>query len=166
MTKLRSRRGLSRSESQKPNRWLTLLIICLFIATFESITHATEEKDLAQPETLPKKVSSSEEQWGVRVIGIRLTANDYMLDFRYRVINPENAWHIVQKQVKPYLIDQATGKKLSVQQTRLGPMRQTAVKPAIRDYTILFANTGKRVKRGDKVTVVIGEFKAENLVVE
>jgi len=42
------------------------------------------------------------------------------------------------------LIDQATGTKLPVPRTRLGPMRQTAVKPAAdRDYIILFGNPNK-----------------------
>jgi hypothetical protein len=72
-----------------------------------------------------------------------------------------------QKQINPYLIDQGTGQKLSVARTRLGPMRQTAIRPvAGRNYAILFGNTNKVVKVGSKITVVIGDFKVENLVVE
>ena len=108
-----------------------------------------------------------EEKWGIRIIGVRLTAADMMLDFRYRVIDPEKAASLLSRQIKPHLIDQATGRKFEVTRTRLGPMRQTAVKPqADRNYIILFANQGKTVKRGNKVTVVIGDFVIENLVVE
>jgi hypothetical protein len=56
---------------------------------------------------------------------------------------------------------------MPVPRTRLGPLRQTGVKPiADRNYAILFANSNKIVKPGDKVTVVIGKFRAEDLVVE
>jgi hypothetical protein len=90
-----------------------------------------------------------------------------MLDFRYRVLNPERASDLMQKQTKPYLIHQKTGEKMPVPRTRLGPLRQTGVKPiADRNYAILFANSNKIVKPGDKVTVVIGKFRAEDLVVE
>jgi hypothetical protein len=37
---------------------------------------------------------------------------------------------------------------------------------ADRQYVVLFSNLNKIVKRGNKVTVVIGDFKAENLTVE
>jgi hypothetical protein len=52
---------------------------------------------------------------------------------------------------------------------KVGPLRQTvrSGKPeANRNYFILFANPGKYVKPGNKVTVVIGDFKAEDIVVE
>jgi hypothetical protein len=40
--------------------------------------------------------------------------------------------------------------------------------PPIRDriYWMFFANPGQYVKRGQKVTVQIGRFRAESLVVE
>ena len=90
-----------------------------------------------------------------------------MLDFRYRVIDPEKASLLLRRDVKPYLIDQATGSKFSVPRTKLGPMRQTAVKPAAnRNYIILFGNPGGTVKPGSKVTFVLGDLKIEDLVVE
>jgi hypothetical protein len=35
-----------------------------------------------------------------------------------------------------------------------------------RNYSALFANPGKHVKPGDKVTVAFGNFQAESLVVQ
>lgn len=104
--------------------------------------------------------------WGIEVIAIRLSAAGHMIDFAYRVVDSEKAAALLQKQVKPYLIDQASGAKMTVPRTRLGPMRQTAVLPqADRNYRILFANGGM-VKTGSKVTVVIGDLRIENLVVD
>ena len=37
---------------------------------------------------------------------------------------------------------------------------------ADRTYVIMFRNTGRSVKTVDKVTVVLGEMKAENLVAQ
>jgi hypothetical protein len=134
---------------------------------FISICHANDTENQALKEAEQRDEQSLEEKWGIKIVGIRLTASDYMLDFRYRVLNPERASDLIQKQTKPYLIHQETGKKMPVPKTRLGPLRQTGVKPIPdRNYAILFANSNKLVKPGDRVTVVIGNFKAENLVVE
>jgi hypothetical protein len=111
--------------------------------------------------------SDIEEKWGIIVLSVRLTAASHMLDFTYRITDSGKASSLVQKQVKPYLIDQATGIKLSVPLTKLGTMRQTAVLPeANRNYRMLFGNPGGLVKSGSKVTVVIGDLKVEDLVVE
>ena len=66
------------------------------------------------------------------------------------------------------LIDQASGAILIVPNTpKLGPLRQSAARltKGKIDF-VLFGNTRCIVKSGSKVTVVIGEFKAENLTVE
>ncbi|MHC4159177.1 MAG: hypothetical protein ACYSSO_08880 [Planctomycetota bacterium] len=112
--------------------------------------------------------TSLEQQWGVQICGIRLSAADYMLDFRYRVIDPEKAKPLLSRQVKPYLVDQESGAKLIVPAPpKVGSLRQKSNEPlAGKIYFIIFSNPGRLVKRGNKVTVVIGDFKAENLIVE
>lgn len=108
-----------------------------------------------------------EERWGVRVESIRLSAADYMVDFRYRVLNVEKARPLSLRQIKPYLIAEASGEKLEVPRPpTVGPLRSTYEPEANRVYGILFGNTYKRLKRGEKVTVVIGDFRAENLTLE
>jgi hypothetical protein len=111
--------------------------------------------------------SGTDEKWGVKVEAIRTTAEGYMLDFRYRVTDPEKSMKLMDRHIVPYLIDQKTGNKISVQSGRLGPMRQTAAKPKEnRVYTVIFSNPNKSVKKGDKVTVIMGDFRAENLAVQ
>jgi hypothetical protein len=154
---------------------VSLLIVLFQPLTFPSPLRGEGSGEGTAPEPSPASEQSGiisngmkiEERWGIEIVSIRLSASDYMLDFRYRVIDPEKAHMFTQKQIKPYLIDQATGNKLAVATTRLGPMRQTAVRPVSgRNYAILFGNTNKVVKVGSKITVVIGDFKVENLVVE
>jgi hypothetical protein len=148
----------------KPRRLLALFLLA---AIFYLMGCATTSENKGPKEMTHSEPVSIEEKWGIKVLSVRLTAADYMLDFRYRILDPEKSSALVQKGVKPYLVDQATGTKMEVPRTRLGPMRQTSVKPvANRDYIILFGNPGNLVKQGSRVTVVIGDLKVEDLVVE
>lgn len=106
--------------------------------------------------------------WGIRIIGVRRTAADYMLDFRYRVLDAEKAAYLMDRKIKPQLIVEKNGRKLEVPvSSKIGPLRQSPkfVK-ANRNYFMFFANPGRSVRAGDRVTVVIGDFEAEHLVVE
>ena len=107
------------------------------------------------------------EQWGVEVTSIRLSTHDHMIDYRYRVLDAEKAADLFKRQIKPNLIHQETGKVLAVPDTaKLGPLRNSNTPQEGKIYWMFFGNAGKLVEAGDKVTVVIGDFRVENLVVE
>jgi hypothetical protein len=107
------------------------------------------------------------EQWGVEVTSIRLTAHDHMIDFRYRILDPVKAKELFVRQNKPALIHQETGKVLAVPETaKVGPLRNSNQPQQGKIYWMFFGNAGNLVKRGDQVTVAIGDFRAEDLVVE
>ena len=56
---------------------------------------------------------------------------------------------------------------MSVPITKIGSMRQTTRQPEEgRVYFMFFQDAGQQVKSGDKVTVVIGEHRFENLTVQ
>ena len=111
-----------------------------------------------------------EEKYGIAVQSPRLSANGYLVDFRYRVVDPEKALPLVERTNKAYLLHQPSGKALGVPEApTIGPLRQTAKfgKPeAGRVYFVLFGNESRLVKAGDRVTVAIGEFRAPDLVVQ
>lgn len=108
------------------------------------------------------------DKWGVEITGVRLSAAGYMIDFRCRVVDPKKALPLLKRQTKPYLIDQKTGAKLIVPTPpKVGPLRQTPLEAtAGRVYFAMFANPGRLIKAGNKVTIVIGDFRAEDLVVQ
>jgi len=112
--------------------------------------------------------TSLEEQWGVSIQGVRLSAGGHIVDFRYRILDPEKALPIVDRTKKAYLVHQATGAALAVPEApTIGPLRQTEKfgKPqAGRTYVVLFANAGRLVQPGDQVTVKIGDFRVSDLV--
>lgn len=115
-------------------------------------------------------VQEVEQDWGIKIEGMRLTAGGYMLDFRYRITDADKAAPILDPAKKPNLIDQATGARFIVPApAKVGSLRPTANngKPAVgRSYFVIFSNPGMYVKAGNKVTVEIGDFKVANLVVE
>ena len=107
-------------------------------------------------------------EWGVQVEGIRFTAAGYMLDFRYRVVDADKAKRFMGRKVRPYLIDQDTGAKVIVPAPgKLGALKQTSSVPVEnKTYFVMFANPGRFIKQGNKVTVVIGDFEAHDIMVE
>ena len=108
-----------------------------------------------------------EANWGVRVESIRLTAAGHLVDFRYRVIDPEKAVILMERGTEAYLQDEAAGTKLPIPVTKVGQLRGTGTKPQKdRVYTVMFNTGGGLIQQGSAVTVVIGDFKAEHLIVE
>ena len=106
--------------------------------------------------------------FGIEVTGVHVSAAGYMLDFRYKVLDAAKALPLLAAGVKTYLVDQATGAVLGVPSTaKVGSLRQTS-REAVpgRVYFTFFANPGAAVKPGAKVTVVMGDMHAPDLVVE
>ena len=105
--------------------------------------------------------------WGVEVASIRLTAHDHMIDYRYRVLDAAKADQLFRRQIKPQLIHQETGRVLAVPDTaKVGPLRNSNTPQEGKIYWMFFGNAENLVKAGDAVTVVIGDFVVEDLVVE
>jgi len=118
----------------------------------------------AAEETVVVEAPSLEERWGVEVVALRLTGANYMLDFRYKVHDPEKAAELFERANKPVLIHNATGARLEVPRpAKTGPLRPTNPPQAGRIYFMLFSNPGV-VHAGDEVTIKIGEFEADVVV--
>jgi hypothetical protein len=108
-----------------------------------------------------------EETYGISIVGIKLSGNGYLVDFRYRVVDPGKAAALADRKVTPYLADQASGLKSTVPTgPRMGSLRAKGTPVAGKTYFILFSNGKKVVKKGSIVDVVIGDFRAEGLTVE
>jgi hypothetical protein len=126
---------------------------------------AEEQKDAAAG--IPASSGHMEEKWGIKPLTVRQTANGNMLDFRYRIIDAEKASPLFHPTIKPLIIDEDTGAVMSVPNVpKVGSMRSTRKPLKDRNYFMLFANSQKHIKPGHKVTVVIGDYRAEHLVVE
>jgi hypothetical protein len=105
--------------------------------------------------------------WGVDSVRVRLVESGELVRFTYRVVDPEKARILNDKQSEAKLEDPKAGVSLVVPtMEKIGQLRQTSAAEAGRTYWMTFSNKGRRVARGDRVDVVIGPFKASNLVVD
>jgi len=112
-------------------------------------------------------LSDSEKNFGIKIVSVRPTAGGQMLDLRFQVIDPEKAKAVLDKNKKAYLLDGKTGKTLPVPVTKAGSMRQTTLKPeAGRIYFMLFSNPNRMVKEGSSVSLIIGDFRKDGIVVD
>jgi hypothetical protein len=143
--------------------------IMLGVAAFyllNAYSAIAEEKEDAAADRLASS-GHMEEKWGIKPLTIRQTADGYMLDFRYRIIEAEKASPLFSPTIKPLLIDEDTGAVMTVPNVpKVGSMRSTRKPLKDRNYFMLFANPQKHIKPGHQVTVVIGDYRAEHLVVE
>ncbi|WP_147321370.1 hypothetical protein [Rhodoferax lacus] len=136
---------------------------------------ASSLKDAASESSAESAAAASLEEslegrWGIRVEGLRLSAANSMLDFRYRVLDAKKAAPLLDGKNQPYLLDAAHGATLGVPDTPvLGRIRQTARNNNIltdRTYFIMFGNPGKVLRSGDKVTLLLGQVKIADLSVQ
>ena len=94
-------------------------------------------------------------------------AHGLILDLRYTVTDADKAAPALQRGKEAYAVHEQTGKVLPVAVTKLGPMRQTGVRPhENRAYSITFANAGKLIKPDDTITLIIGDFQEQGIKVE
>jgi len=105
--------------------------------------------------------------WGVDIAGVRHVSSGYMLRLSYTVVDVARAAPLFDKRSRPYLIDNKTGARLAVPaMENIGELRQTATPIPGRTYFVIFGNPGKLVQPGDRVNIVIGDFKAEDVIVD
>jgi hypothetical protein len=105
--------------------------------------------------------------WGVDSLGVKLVESGEIVRFTYRVLDPDKAKALNDKNNEPSLIDPRAGVKLVVpKMEKIGQLRQTTTPETGKAYWIAFSNKGRPVKKGDRVDVVIGQFRAQGLVVD
>ena len=105
--------------------------------------------------------------WGIDSISVKLAESGELVRFSYRVLDPDKARVLNDKEKSASLNDPQAGVSLVVPtMEKIGQLRQSTAPEAGRSYWTAFSNKGRRVARGDRVDVVIGSFKANNLVVD
>ena len=133
-------------------------------------TNRREQVDSQQIEgdqVQSNSIQEFKDLYGIEVVALRYSAAGHMLDFRFRVVDSDKAMPFFREDIKPYLVDKATGKSLDVPvPSKLGPARPTGRNPKLGiTYWMFFGNPGL-VKPGDQVTIVVGDYKLEDLIVE
>jgi len=105
--------------------------------------------------------------WGVDSLSVRWAESGEVVRFSYRVLDADKAKVLNDKAAEPSLIDPRAGVSLVIpQMEKIGKLRSTTPPEAGKSYWMTFSNKGRLVKRGDRVVVVIGNFRADGLVVD
>jgi hypothetical protein len=105
--------------------------------------------------------------WGVSELRVKAAESGQLIRFDYRVLDPAKAKVLNDKKAKPQLLDPQARVVLSVpQMEKVGDLRQSSTPKAGMTYWMAFSNPTLAVKRGHRVDVVIGSFRATNLLVE
>jgi len=127
-------------------------------------------------------VAGTEEDWGIRIVSVALTADGGMIDVRYQVTDPEKAAAALgggvdhshgsisaeSLQNAPLLVDENTGYAvMEVNLHQMGGVRRERLSPDVgKTYFILFANTGGLVEPGDEVSLAAADLRLEHLEVQ
>jgi len=105
--------------------------------------------------------------WGVDSLAVKWTESGEVIRFTYRVLDADKAKTLNDKKAEPSLIDPQAQVRLVVpSMEKVGQLRQSSTPQAGKSYWMAFSNKGRLVKRGDRVNVVIGKFRADGLVVD
>jgi hypothetical protein len=105
--------------------------------------------------------------WGVDSLGVKTVESGEVIRFSYRVLDPDKAKTLNDEKAEPSLNDARAGVSLVVPSLeKVGKLRQVETPEEGKSYWMAFSNKGRLVKRGDRVDVVIGQFRANGLVVD
>jgi hypothetical protein len=160
----------AKNQHRGRRSWCRNFVLAVLVILLAPAAAMAAERTEIESSLPPKQSAKIQKKWGLEVIAIRLSAAGSMVDFRYRVVDPDKAAFMTDRNVKAYLVDQATGRVLEVPTTaKIGPLRQTTPyeKPEERRiYFMLFGNPGRAIQSGNKVTLAIGDVRIKNLVVQ
>ena len=105
--------------------------------------------------------------WGIDSLSVKWVESGELIRFSYQVVDAEKARLINDKKSEPFLVDPQAQVKLVIPSLeKVGQLRQSSTPITGKSYWMGFSNRGRLVKRGDRVTVQIGNFRAGGLVVE
>lgn len=105
--------------------------------------------------------------WGISELRVDVAESGEMIRFNCRVLDPAKAAALNDNKAEPKLFDSQAGVQLSVpEMEKVGHLRQSSTPKTGMTYWMAFANPTLAVKRGHRVDVVVGSFRASNLVVE
>jgi hypothetical protein len=105
--------------------------------------------------------------WGVDSLSVKAVESGELIRFSWHVLDSDKAKALSDKKIDPFLVFPDAHLKLVVPSLeKVGQLRQSSTPESGKTYWMAFSNQGRRVKRGDRVNVVIGQFHADGLVVQ
>jgi hypothetical protein len=118
-----------------------------------------------KPRPLPAVVSPAGllERSGVRVVRVVASGGGGLLDLRFQVVDPDRAVAVHDRDAPPALVDERTGGAIAG--LLMGHAHHGRLKAGV-TYYLVFENPGSLVRRGDRVSVVLGDARLEHVLVQ
>jgi len=105
--------------------------------------------------------------YGVDQLSAKLVESGALVRFSYRVVDAAKAQALQDKTAEPSMLDPIANVSLVIPTLeKVGPLRQSMPAETGKSYWMAFSNKGSPVKRGHKVSVVIGPLRIDGLVVQ
>jgi hypothetical protein len=133
------------------------------VAILSATRSSPSDRAAATPPPLPSAVSAAgvAQRAGVRVVRVAATGGGGLLDLRYQVVDADVAAAAVHNpKTPPALVDERSGRVLG--QLLMGHMHHGTLKAGV-TYYLVFLNAGDAVRRGDRVSVVLGGARLQHL---
>ncbi|MEJ2142860.1 MAG: hypothetical protein P8Y24_11000 [Gammaproteobacteria bacterium] len=155
----------------KSSKWFSIVIVaatlCVTAAAAAEDKSSMSKVAVVDVKTHPRLKTYMKRKWGVEVLWVKTTAAGYMLEFRYKVLDAEKAKPLFKRQSKPVLTHEKSGSKMIVPTPgKVGALRNSNTPKQGTIYWMFFANPGKYVKPGDLVSIQIGDYLQQHLVVQ
>ncbi len=154
-------------QCSKPNFYKSLTLLGVLALTLAGCA-STETREPAVLHHPGKQSGQVLDQWGVEVLSLRTTSAGYFLDLRYRVLDADKAQSLTDVKKDAYVLDPLTQVRQEVADTPTAGKLRERGRRLIPDrvYSIVFANPGKRIVPGMKVTLVVGDLRLDNVEVQ
>jgi len=135
------------------------IVVLIAIAMWMALSQFNEVR--TQKQLAADKVAF-EGQTGIRVVRIVLTGGGGIIDLQYQVVDPDKALIVHDSERPPMMLDQKSNLIFA------NPFHEHAARElhTAVTYHELIMNGGGLLQHGSKITLSIGEWKLENLVVE
>jgi hypothetical protein len=134
-----------------------LILVLLTVAAGLSAWAVLRPPSAAGP--TEAEMSSFQEQTGIRVIRVALTGGGGLVDLRYQVIDAEKA--AVVHLEPPVLVDEDSG--ATIDTLFMGHSHGGDPKAGY-SYPLLFVNEGGLLQAGGAVSVVVGDWRLEHVI--
>ena len=159
------------NQAMKSSKYFSIIVVAamLSIATASAGENKTPKSKsaVADVKTYPRKKTYMKRKWGIEVLWVRTTAAAYMLEFRYKVLDADKAKPLFKRKSKPILIHEKSGSRMIVPTPgKVGALRNSNKPKEGKTYWMFFANPAKYVKQGDLVSIQIGDYLQQHLVVQ
>jgi hypothetical protein len=134
----------------------------------KTVVHSSRKPSRPEPPGITESARKIYElQWGVSRMSAQLAESGQLVRFNYSVTDAIKAANLNDKASTPYLLDERARAVLQVPtMEKVGPLRQSNTPENGKSYWMVFSNKGRVVKPGDQVSIVIGRFRVDKLIVE